>query len=279
MDGSSTNAVPTARRGNVASIAGGLLNPTAVHGLEQVAAALVVVAAVVVVTWAWGFDATFETDVGIALGRGFVQLLVVGSIIGLLFTVPLPATAVVLAVMMFGGALIARNRATGFPAAFRIALAGVVIGPGLVIVVMLFGGIVAPNVRNLLPVGSTIIANGMKTSSLALERFVGEIESDRPGIEGLLSLGIPAGRSIDSPVRRGVRSSLVPVVDSLRSLGWVWIPGLMAGMVLGGADPVYAAEYQFAVMAMIFAASALSSLVCGYLVRDAAFTPAEQLRI
>jgi putative ABC transport system permease protein len=53
-----------------------------------------------------------------------------------------------------------------------------------------------------------------------------------------------------------VRASLIPRIDSLRSLGIVWIPGLMAGMVLAGSDPVYAAIYQFVVIAMVFASSA-----------------------
>ena len=255
------------------------VGPEVLHGAVQIASALVVVAVVLVATRRWGFASAFERDVGVALGRGFVQLLVVGSVVGLLFTVPLPATALVLAVMMLGGALIARNRARDFPAAFRVSLAGVVIGPGLVVVAMLAGGVVDPTVRNLVPVGSMIVANGMKTSSLALERFTGELDDHRHEVEALLSLGIPAERTVDRPLRRGVQSSLVPVVDSIRSLGWVWIPGLMAGMVLGGSDPLYAAEYQFAVMAMIFAASALSSLVCGYLVRSYAFTDADQLRV
>ncbi|MFB6130509.1 MAG: ABC transporter permease [Salinigranum sp.] len=257
----------------------GGVSPEVIRGAMQILAALVVVAAVMVATRLWGFESAFERDVGFALGRGIVQLLIVGSVVGLLFTVPLPATVLVLAAMMVGGALIARNRAEGFPSAFRVSLAGVVVGPGLVIAAMIAGGVVAPTVRNLVPVGSMIIANGMKTSSLALERFTGEIEDNRARIEGLLSLGVPAGRAVDRPLRRGVQSSLVPVVDSLRSLGFVWIPGLMAGMVLGGSNPVYAAEYQFAVVAMIFAASALSSLVCGYLVRSYAFTDADQLRV
>jgi len=257
----------------------GSLDSTVVRGAVQIGAALVVVAVVLVGTRLWGFEAAFERDVVGALGRGVVQLLVVGSVVGLLFTVPLPASAVVLAAMMLGGALIARRRAAEFPDAFRVSLAAVVVGPSLVVAAMLAGGVVDPTVRNLVPVGSMIIANGMKTSSLALERFTGELDDHRAEVEALLSLGVPAGRTVDRPLRRGVQSSLVPVVDSLRSLGFVWIPGLMAGMVLGGADPVYAAEYQFAVMAMIFAASALSSLVCGYLVRSYAFTPADQLRV
>ena len=72
-------------------------------------------------------------------------------------------------------------------------------------------------------------------------------------------------------------ASLIPSIDSLRSLGIVWIPGLMAGMLLSGARPVYAAIYQFVVLAMIFAASALTSLVSMFLIRTRVMSSAEQL--
>jgi len=53
----------------------------------------------------------------------------------------------------------------------------------------------------------------------------------------------------------------------------------MAGMLLSGSRPVYAAIYQFVVLAMIFAASGLTSLVSTLLIRTHAFTPAEQLLV
>ncbi len=249
-----------------------------VRGLGEVVTAVVLALVVIATTRAWGFEATFEREIGISLGRGFVQLLVMGSLIGFLFTVPVGATAGILLLMMVGGALIARNRASGFPSAFRVALASICLGTGTVISVMVATGVVAPTVRNLLPIGSMIVANGMKTSSLALDQFVTELETHRDEIEALLSLGVPAGRTVDDRLQHGVQSSLIPVVDSIKSLGWVWIPGLMAGMILSGTNPIYAAEYQFAVMTMIFVASALTSLVCGYLVRGYAFTDADQLR-
>lgn len=60
-------------------------------------------------------------------------------------------------------------------------------------------------------------------------------------------------------------------------LAIVWIPGMMAGMVLSGTDPVYAAIYQFVVMAMIFAAAGLTAVLSTLLIRGKAFSPAEQL--
>jgi putative ABC transport system permease protein len=48
-------------------------------------------------------------------------------------------------------------------------------------------------------------------------------------------------------------------------------------MLLSGARPVYAAIYQFVVLAMIFAASGLTSLTGTLLIRTRLFTAAEQL--
>ena len=72
-------------------------------------------------------------------------------------------------------------------------------------------------------------------------------------------------------------SSLIPAIDSVRSLGIVWIPGLMAGMLLSGARPLYAAIYQFVVLAMILASSGLTSLISTLFIRARLFTSADQL--
>jgi putative ABC transport system permease protein len=51
----------------------------------------------------------------------------------------------------------------------------------------------------------------------------------------------------------------------------------MAGMVLSGASPLYAALYQFVVLTTIFSASALTCLVSSYLVTGRIFSSHEQL--
>src|SRR5207245_7441022 len=96
-------------------------------------------------------------------------------------------------------------------------------------------------------------------------------------IETALALGAGPNQSVSSYVQASFEASLIPAIDSLRSLGIVWIPGLMAGMLLSGARPVYAAIYQFVVLAMIFAASGLTALASTLLIRSHAFPPAEQL--
>ncbi len=78
-------------------------------------------------------------------------------------------------------------------------------------------------------------------------------------------------------VQASFEASLIPAIESLRSLGIVWIPGLMAGMLLSGSRPIYAAIYQFVVLGMIFAASGVTSVVGTLLIGTHAFTPPEQL--
>jgi putative ABC transport system permease protein len=70
---------------------------------------------------------------------------------------------------------------------------------------------------------------------------------------------------------------LIPSIDNLRSLGIVWIPGLMAGIVLSGKSPLYGALYQFVVLTTILSATGLSCYVTSYLVTKRIFSEHDQL--
>jgi putative ABC transport system permease protein len=117
----------------------------------------------------------------------------------------------------------------------------------------------------------------MNTLALALDRFRSEIVSHVGEIETALALGAEPKVSVKRYVQAAIEASLIPRINSLRSLGIVWIPGAMTGMVLSGSDPVYAALYQFVIIAMIFASSGLTSVFSILLVRTRIFSPAMQL--
>ena len=80
-------------------------------------------------------------------------------------------------------------------------------------------------------------------------------------------------------IQAAVQASMIPSVNNLRSLGIVWIPGVMAGMVLAGSDPILAAVYQFVVVALLFATAGMTALLATRFVRSCAFSPAEQLTL
>ena len=253
-----------------------LQDPIVWKGLFQVAAASLLAVVVLGVSYMRNLD--LESELGRAFVRGFVQVLAMGAFIGVLFSLPFAWSAVVILAMIGAAAWISKDRGEGIPGVLHVSLVSIFAGAGLVIVMMLAAGAIEPTIRNLIPVGGMIIANAMKTNSLALDRFRGEIKSNKSEIEAVLALGVPPQRVISDYVTTSVRASLIPMVDSLKSLGLVYIPGMMSGMILAGANPIYAAEYQFVIMGMLFAAAGLTSMASTYLVSQYAFTDAQQLK-
>jgi putative ABC transport system permease protein len=218
-----------------------------------------------------------EKEIVIALLRGLVQVVAVGAILLYIFNGPEIVGFVILAGMMVLAAKTAEKRAKGLPGAFKVGFYGILIGAGSVIVLMTWAGVIDTKLTALIPIGSMIIANSMNSTSLALDRFQGEVRSHVGHIETALALGAAPKTAVRPYAQAAVKASLIPRIDSLRSLGIVWIPGVMTGMLLGGSQPVHAAFYQFVVMAMILTVSGLTSLVSTLLMAGYIFTPAEQL--
>ena len=220
-----------------------------------------------------------ERETLVALLRAIVQIVAVGSALVLLLRGPRWTSLFLLAVMIFAAGATSRRRAKGIPGAFKVSTYSIACGAGSVIALMTWLGVIDTDITSLIPVGSMLIANAMNTNGLALNRFRADVLAHVGEIETALALGAGPNQSVSSYVQASFEASLIPAIDSLRSLGIVWIPGLMAGMLLSGARPVYAAIYQFVVLAMIFAASGLTALASTMLIRSHAFTPAEQLAL
>lgn len=220
-----------------------------------------------------------ERDASFAMLRGIVQIVAVGSVLVLLLRAPLWASALLLAGMIVAAGATSARRAKGMPGSFQISAWAIACGAGSVIALMTWLGVIDTALTTLVPVGSMLIANAMNTNALALNRFRADVLAHVGEIETALALGAEPVASVAPYVQASFESSLIPAIDSIRSLGIVWIPGLMAGMLLSGARPVYAAVYQFVVLTMILAASGLTSLVSTVLIRARIFTQAQQLML
>jgi putative ABC transport system permease protein len=112
-----------------------------------------------------------------------------------------------------------------------------------------------------------------------MERFRADVTAHVGQIEAGLALGSAPTVTVSPYVRSAVYASLLPRLDMLKSLGFVRIPGVMAGMLVSGASPVYAGIFQFIIVAMILAASGIAGLVATLLMRTRAFSKAEQLTL
>lgn len=218
-----------------------------------------------------------EGDAAIALLRGLVQIVVVGSVLALLLKAPRWSSVFLLAGMVLAAGSISARRARNIPGALKVSTWAIAVGAGAVTAIMTWAGVIDTAITSLIPVGSMIIANAMNTNGLALNRFRAEVLAHTGEIETALALGATPPTTVSRYVESSIHSSLIPAIDNLRSLGIVWIPGLMTGMLLSGAKPLYAAIYQFVVIAMILASSGLTSLLSTTMIQANAFSPAEQL--
>ena len=246
-------------------------------GLAQAGAAAIL--AFLVVLIARRRNIHLESEAAIALVRGLVQIVAVGSVLVIMLRGPRWTAGFLLAGMIVAAGATSAKRARGIPGSFKISTYAIACGAGSVIAIMTALGVIDTPITALIPVGSMLIANAMNTNGLAMNRFRADVLAHSGEIETALALGADPKQSVYPYVQSSFESSLIPAIDSLRSLGIVWIPGLMAGMLLSGSRPVYAAIYQFVVLVMIFAASGLTSLVSTLLIRTHAFTSAEQLAL
>jgi putative ABC transport system permease protein len=253
-----------------------------IHDPIYLAAAQALVAgamALVMMVIASVYGIRLEKEIVISLVRGLVQVVAVGSILLFIFDGPTVLGFAILAGMTLLAAKTAEKRAGDLPGAFRVSFWGILIGAGSVIILMTLAGVIDTKLTALIPIGSMIVANSMNAVGLALDRLQGEVRSHVGHIEAALALGADPRTAVKPYTQAAIKASLIPRIDSLRSLGIVWIPGVMTGMLLGGSQPIEAALYQFVIMAMILTISGLASLVSALLMAGQIFTPAAQLII
>lgn len=96
------------------------------------------------------------------------------------------------------------------------------------------------------------------------------------GIAAAPAVGAPPPRAVSEDVSTSVYAALIPVLGRIKNLSIVSILGLMSGMIIAGANPVYAAQYQFEIMLVLVTAGGLTSAASIPLVRRRVFTERKQ---
>jgi putative ABC transport system permease protein len=244
-------------------------------GLAQAAGAIVLCAAVVALC-GW-FSVHVEREAAISIARGLVQMVFVGMVLAAVLHGALLTGALILIAMMVAAAFTAARRLQGMRGALPLCFCAIAAGAGVVIAAMLATGTLKSDIAVLVPVGSMVIGNAMNACAQAAERFRADVIAHVGEVETGLALGADPAVAVAPQVKNAVYASMLPRLDSLKSLGLVWIPGVMAGMMVSGASPVYAGIYQFVIVAMILAASGITGLVVVLLARGRVFSPAAQL--
>lgn len=218
-------------------------------------------------------NAAISLGLGLGLGRRLlvaavrtvVQLLLVGLVLDWVFGLSHPWAVAALGLAMASVAGVAAVRRTGhrYPGIWGASLVSIWASSWLVTGLALTGVVqVDPwwRPQYAVPLLGMILGNTLNGISLGLDRLGEELLRGRDQVETMLALGGSRWEAAREPVRRAVRTGMVPIVNSMMVVGLVSLPGMMTGQLLAGVDPIEAVKYQVVIMFLIASGTALGTV-------------------
>jgi len=102
------------------------------------------------------------------------------------------------------------------------------------------------------PIAGMMLGNCINGVSLALNSLLTNLkEHGAVEVELLLSLGATVYEATVQLLAEAVRTGAMPLVNSMRVVGIVSLPGMMTGQILGGSPVLEAAKYQILILYLI----------------------------
>lgn len=205
-------------------------------------------------------------DVIVATIRAIVQLLAIGYVLQLIFDQQnVVFSFLMVAIMIAVATLNARKKGAQINGiTWKLALSLCVI-EAIVMSVLVGFHIVPATAQYIIPLSGMAIGNSMVMSILFLNRFTAEIEAHEQEVELILSLGGTPKQAIHRQLITSIKASMLPTIESQKTIGLVQLPGMMSGQIIAGADPVQAVMFQLLVQFMLLTTASVSSVLLGFL--------------
>lgn len=220
-----------------------------------------------------------EKDLIVATVRSTIQLLIVGYILNTVFSLRGPVFILLMIALMIAAATQnAKKRGKPLRGVGWRLLVAITLTEAITQSLLSVFHIVNATPRYVIPISGMIIGNSMIIAGLFLNRIKSEANTRRQEILVLLSLGATPKQAIRTVLKEAIRASLIPTIDSTKTMGLVQLPGMMTGQIIAGADPITAVRYQLLIVFTLLAAASLTSIVLGYLSAPMLFNEHQQLR-
>ena len=137
--------------------------------------------------------------------------------------------------------------------------------------------ITPPTAQYIISISGMVIGNSMVLSILFLNRFTAEIETHQEQTELILSLGGTPKQAIHTQLIDSIKASMIPTIESQKTVGLVQLPGMMSGQIIAGADPIQAVQFQLLIMFLLLTTAAVTSISLGFLSYPTLFNQRMQL--
>jgi putative ABC transport system permease protein len=223
----------------------------------------------VVVAIALAFREKLETEKEILFVSilALIQLFILGYVLTYIFSLGMAFAYLLMLIMIFVASHIVNkevklpNKKRLFFCLFLTYLTTAIVS----LLILIFSNIVPYEPRYVIPLMGMVIGNSMNTVHLTLNKIIDIVKSNRDELWGYLSLGATEFQALKPFIKNAINSAIIPQMNRTKSVGIIFIPGAMTGMLLSGADPIYAAEIQIVIMWMILSGAVISGLLICYL--------------
>jgi len=148
---------------------------------------------------------------------------------------------------------------------FALPLFGALLA-GTAVPLLFFVGLILsrPNLLDAqyaIPIGGMILGNCLRADIIGIKSFYDSIRTSEKAFLHALSQGATLHEAVRPFLRNAFLAAMTPTVATMATIGLVALPGMMTGVILGGADPVIAIKYQIAIMIAIFSGTAITLVV------------------
>ena len=189
--------------------------------------------------------------------RTVIQLGLLGSILRPIFQARSPLLVLAYVSFMITLAAYETTSRTNyqFDGQFSFVLASLA-GNITLVTAWAFGVVLRPkpnwwNPRYVIPIVGMLLGNSISAISLSLNSLTTALVENRAEIDLLLSLGATPAEATRRLVRQAIEVGTTPLLNMMRVIGIISIPGMMTGQLLGGSSALTAAKYQIFIIFMI----------------------------
>lgn len=208
----------------------------------------------------------------VAGARMVVQLALMAYVLQLLFHSQNPWWTVLAGVVMIafaGREIVARQKVKLSGSwAYAIGTGSLFMAASLALMFGLFAQVQPDpwyDARYFIPLLGMILGNAMTGVSIGLSTLVHQMKQQQDVIEARLALGHTKWQACETIIRDALHTGMIGIVNSMSAAGLVFIPGMMTGQLMAGADPMEAAKYQALIMFLIAGATALGTTLSVFL--------------
>ena len=202
----------------------------------------------------------------IGIVRMTVQLLLVGFYLQIVFDLNHPWLNGLWVLVIIGVADISIIRGAGLrirKLALPLFLSLLI---GVAVPLLFFLGVILRQsclleARFVIPIAGMILGNCLRANIIGIRSFYQSIRQNEKPFCQQLADGASLAEATKPYLQNTLQEAMAPTLATMATIGVVSLPGMMTGVILGGADPMTAIRYQIAIMIAIFTGTSITILL------------------